>query len=702
MANGDDTDTTAPPERTGYLQSDPPPPNPALERFRPLMAGMPPLQDLVQRFRPPPQQLSSPQEVPQPQQPPMQLPPGLAGGFQPILQDLVQRFLPQFRPQQQEPWRSPYRMAPGRDVSQIGQDWWPIAGAMNYPGTSPALPSPLESLHVMGGAGNWLKQFASPGVGQYYGRASQLAMQLAPMLDMMSKGQFSKNYWAARSGRLKDMQSEMLLNAEMGLQQHQQELNQYREIMDAFNLGGIDEDEANRRLEELAQTDPLKLATLKNKGIKALGSLLTEEDRRYRDMMAGYTSSKKAAGSADSELYDQGSGSGLGERPEARHPADIPQIGPTGQTTAAGGAATPQAQIPSGSLDADIAKHTGFGPGGITTAHAIANGSGNIASYKGTDRSKLADAAAMINSRVSQWANAPGLTTQQKLDEIGKVDQDTRQTLEGLKNYDLNLKDYNSAQRQRLLPLLGGITNGQFSEGKFAAAQKYREPGGKPQQMMQSVEGFVQAQVSVLKALNDLGENTRIPTNVIQSLYSGNYSGDDRYAELFQSLNQMVTNAAAIQSGSGVTRVTLVNNMLRHMHDYASPAQIRSQMQVDGRDAYAKVRAINGGWQREINPNSNAPGFNPVMDDMEDGLQRMNPHTGVMPTDAPEPLKEVGKSGTDVADWAKSQHKDWTPLTKDKVRDYRDYIRDNENNPDPQVQKRIQYFRWMLMQSPIL
>ncbi|HEX8827239.1 MAG TPA: hypothetical protein VF778_03910, partial [Xanthobacteraceae bacterium] len=110
-----------------------------------------------------------------------------------------------------------YMPAPrNRGATGWGTDYWPIVAAQKYPGFpgGPTIPSPLEMYGVIRGAGGQLARWASPGVAAPAGRASIMASNLAPILDALSKGAFSKNFTAARLGALKIQQEQMVMDAQ--------------------------------------------------------------------------------------------------------------------------------------------------------------------------------------------------------------------------------------------------------------------------------------------------------------------------------------------------------------------------------------------------------------------------------------------------------------------------------------------------------
>jgi hypothetical protein len=656
------------------------------------------------------------------------------------LANLVRGFFPQPRPQQEqfapidEPrdqpppastisswsqpapgeWRPPYIPVRPRSAREAGGEWWPISGANNYPGADagPMLPSPREAIGVMGHAGRWLQQWGSPGVSPFMGRASQMAMQLAPILDMLSKGAFSKNFMQARMGQFKLMQDEMLMNAQMGLQQHQKELMNYSDVFRAFDAGALgatpekNAEEAHRQLEELAQSHPNLLAILKNKGVGAMERAVAAEDAQYRNMYAGFTSAKKARDDAGGEsVFEDGgagggvSGMGTREDPLALKP-DVKAPGPIAETTSAAPATADTAEYDK--TQADIAKaHGGLNVDGMEKARDLASGKISAKDLKplgAQGAGAVANAAADINNRIHKIANSATLDPDKKLGQIANVDPERAATFKGLINYDEDPKTFSirSGHREEMLAQ-AQVIDRDYKPQLYDLAREYRNLDKPLGARMLNGARLSTATLSVLRELKNFKENEVYPARWAEQVAAGKWTGDDKYPRLYQALNQYANAAAAVAGGGNVVRVTLVANVLKHMSETASPSATRGQMQIDNRDSFATIEAADSAWKEQTGKSFHVPNYPGRPAEILGAFSRSDAHRGIYSEDAPDELKAVMRppgSRVDVPGRPLAGRPP-TPLTQDQISKAKEFIEKYKNGTEEEKRQVQQLREWI-------
>jgi hypothetical protein len=608
-------------------------------------------------------------------------------------------------------WRPPYIPVRPRSAREAGGDWWPITGAQNYPGADagPMLPSPREAIGVMGQAGRYLQQWGSPSVSPFMGRASQMAMQLAPILDMLSKGAFSKNYMQARMGQFKLMQDEMLMDAQMGLQQHQKELMDYSDVFRAFDAGGIGPEEAHRQLEELAQSHPNLLAILKNKGVGAMERAVQAEDAQYRNMYAGFTSAKKARDDAGESAFEEGGASGgvtgMGQRedPLALKP-DIKAPGPVADST------TDESEHDK-LMDEIRKKHPDPTTGkplskeSMGTALDVLNGTKGEKDIKPLGyygSGAIRNAATEIGNQQEKILSDPSLGQDEKLKRLEALNPARAAQLKGLLDYDESPKDItikSGPGNRGELENQARRINPKYSPGNFDVVQKFKKDN---LPKLAATATMAQSMIQVYKALKEFKEGDTFPRAYLQKLIDNNYLRDDKYARLYQAVNDYAINTAMVQGGGSQARITLVKNLLQHMTDTASPWQIRSQMDVDTNGAYARVQALNDQWRSMTGRTDNVPGFLESADKIITAFkEHVNKKTGqvdINSKDVPNEVKALNKvpSAKDRP-YGRTSADERPPLPQGDIDRMKKAIEDDDRGISTGLSKdMIQKFREML------
>jgi hypothetical protein len=544
------------------------------------------------------------------------------------------------------------------------------------------------------------------------GRASQMAMQLAPILDMLSKGAFSKNFMQARMGQFKLMQDEMLMNAQMGLQQHQKELMDYSDVFRAFDAGGIGPEEAHRQLEELAQSHPNLLAILKNKGVGAMERAVAAEDAQYRNMYAGFTSAKKARDDAGESAFDEGGGagggvSGMGQRedPLALKP-DIKAPGPV--------AATEDVSDHDKLMDDIRKKHpdpvTGqpLSKDSMQMALDVVNGHKSATDLKrlpGHGGPAVSGAAAEISRLTEEALHAPHATQDEKLQKIEDLNPERGSTLRGMLDYsidpnkDLSMRSGVSGNRPQL-EAQAKLINPKYNPANFATIDKLKKDSIPK---LAATATMAQSMIQVYKALKEFKEGDTFPRAYINQLVSNNYNRDDKYSRLYQAINDYATSTSMVQTGTGQIRVTLVKNLLEHMHATSSPWQVRSQMDVDTNGAYARIQALNDQWRSMTGRTDNIPGFLDNADRIITAFkEHVNKKTGQVDTDAPKDVvpnevKALNKiPSAQDRPYGRTKADERPPIPQDRIDQMKKRIDDYDRNPNPADRDKVQRYREIL------
>jgi hypothetical protein len=202
------------------------------------------------------------------------------------------------------------------------------------------------------------------------------------------------------------------------------------------------------------------------------------------------------------------------------------------------------------------------------------------------------------------------------------------------------------------------------------------------------------ATIQVLRELKNFKEGEKQPARWIEQVAANKWSGDPKYARLYQALNQYANAAAAVQGGGNVVRVTLVNNVLRHMSETASPAATRGQMQIDNRDSFATVEQADAAWREQTGKSWHVPNYPGRPAEILNAFSRANAATGQMPEDAPDELKSVSRkpSSGDRPSW-RTQGQERAPLTTDQVSKAKEFIERYKDDPDENVKRQVQRLR---------
>lgn len=596
------------------------------------------------------------------------------------------------------PWRQPWTMPPIRS-SGWGESNWMIDGNANYPGNdiSPSMPSPMEALSIIGGAGRQLSQFGPPGPAAGYARASQLAMQLSPWLDMLSKGAFSKNYAAARLGLVRQKEEEMVLEAAQARQAHQQILQRYDDIISTFNAGGYGpglegEQRATDELIAAANAAPggpdqHLIGVIQNSGLGAAHRYLQDQDQRMQAMWAAESSTTKSSKTGASDPYtgaEAGAGGDEGPIPpraEIMHPPEPKPEGPAGpgpDVTTPGATDVMDASFKPGGKSG-----LGLNSSGIQLAHDLLNGS-EQGDKKAAGYDKAHNAAMAMQKSITDIARNPNLTPEEKMARIKAIDSRFGDDIESLRTYKMDPKTPDLKARGLKLSI-ASMSDPHFKQEVYDQAKKYYDRSNPFGRAMGRIATLPKAGLNVLAALEPISERETIPMRYVETAEGAYITGSPKYTNLYQAINDMAVEVAGAQSGTGTARVTMIQNLLKHMSASNSPAQIRGQMKIDISNAYNAMESATDDWTAMTGlPPSTMPQYNKNSADVLEGIMHMNSDTGQVPDDAPPELKSTAKDGRERGyGIAKEQ---LAPLNRQQRIDGRAQYEKYKNDPRPEVQ----------------
>lgn len=594
------------------------------------------------------------------------------------------------QPQQPQPWRSPFVFPNARDFSQIGDAWWPITQQAHYPGNtiSPMMPSPMEALGLTRQAGNFLSQWASPGVGQPAGMAGMFAGRLGMILDAASKGQFSKNYMAARLGNMRLMQEQMLMNMEQARQTHAAQLIEARQIIGQFDAGGLTPQEAHDQLTRWAIDNQHEkaLGILNNKGVDAFKKYLLEEDRWMRALWASEETTKKASSSGGANPYASDSGDGAGEsRPDplARQPDKAPAVG--GALTQRG---TPESiQEEAQGLGAKVKADNRLNDMGLDAARDIA--------FQGKDLPKKDNdartdtAAKQLMSAATQIADNPDLPTINKLQAFRAIDPRLAQEVQDVGAYKIDLNRMGKKKADALRPLVHALYP-DLDEGKFTAAHRFSDTQSRENAIMVRANGVAQGITTVFAALDELPEDTAPSADVIRRWKDGQITGDPRWDRLHQALASVLSNINGVQNLTGSTKVSFIKSLMDHLPATASRRTIRAALKADASDIWTNIASYQHAWETTVGRRTLNPALEQETWRSFSTILRMNEYTGQMPEgdDVPLALRSVSRDPKQASSNLKADQR-WTPVPLKVYKNWVDFVETNQHSTDPAVQAQI-------------
>lgn len=576
-------------------------------------------------------------------------------------------------------WQSPYIPVGPRPGGQIGDEWWPVAGAMNYPGSYGGLgiPSGMQALGVMGRAGGILSRWGPPSASPFYGRASGLAMQLGSVLDLLSKGKFSKNQLAMRQGQLQLMQDEMLFNMQQGLMAHQQELLKYQEVLNAFHNNAYSQDEtenariAHQKIEELAQTNPNILGVLKNGGMNAVENYLIEEDRHFRDAYAGFASAKKSRDATGGEsVFDETGGGGAGAKTDPLAPTKVAGPAETAAPADTGGVkdVIPDIKKAYGNLnDVGIDYARKKFRGEITNAELqkMKPDPNNPRIRPGT---AIGLAGTDMQNRFDRIAASPTGTVEDKLKQVEGFDPATAEDLRQLVSYNKDPKEFSKKNdMQAHMTQMAGRIDPSYRPDQFAVVHDIVKKAELPLIGAQQLDT---AGNELLRVSLKFKEGERMPARWFDQAIAGSWTGDPKYVEYRQALIAYANAVSRSESGQGRPYATIVRQMIHDTETTPNPAAMRAMVRVDNNVGWSLIDSFNKSFQSYTGQNTrNIPGWREDIANNMKAKQAMT-DSGEMPEWAPPNMLALSRkpSDRDRPAW-RTKEQERPPLTREQISD---------------------------------
>lgn len=627
-----------------------------------------------------------------------------------IAQNLPQPYPRAPQPQSFVPPSTFIRNMPNRDPQSWGTEHWPITASAQYPGpdSGPDMPSPAEAYSTLARAGSQLQRWGSDPISERGARVNQLAMGFAPLLDMLSKGAFTRNFNRSSLAAIKRQQEQLIYEGEQLQQEHSKQLTDYGGIFakaDALakqnpgQAGRIYEDARQELYEAAIQHQDGSLQSLLDNrgGIEAARQFIKQQDATFRDAWAATTSLKKATGgNEDAQTADE-----WGEQANAAMTQHHSVFDPP---TAAGGPAEPGPQGVETPTADNLARIMNLTPQemqavreqvatGKSSAGVDALAKGKETGLDNLIRRKVGRGVDAMNQAIDRIAGNDRLTPEQKLAEIGKYSPNVAAQISGLNNYELNPKEEGVVSRQRLAGLTKQIFK-DYNQANFENANRFYSTNSVENKVITRANDLVQNWMTLLKALKPIGENKSIPREQIEAWLAGHGTGDPEYDQVYSQIRNIVTQINSIQTLTGTPRVTLVHDMVANLAKDSSPRSIRAQLLPDVQDAYAIINSYQDQWEG-FGKRNLMPGIAPGVFRDYRAIIRMNPYTGQVPEDSSQELKAAGQDPGRASTRLTPAQKE-PPLTLEKIRNLKGKISQFEHDPDPDKRQQAQEARELI------
>jgi hypothetical protein len=588
-------------------------------------------------------------------------------------------------------------------------------------GMGPDYPSGRQSYDVINQSARAMSLWGGPPA--VTGPAEFTFNLLTPIqfaLNAISNGRFQANFDASYLARLKANQIQMAHQHGQWVQAAGQDLYRYGQLFQIAQDTNMNEDQIKEKVREYATNAPggvdrAILFELDNRGLNGVKSLIDWRAAHYLDGEL----SRRALNRANPDLSAEEAykpGGGTGGVGGGRTYTDVPGYHPPAETAeppktpeAPANEPPPKSEQEENILDEALAKrfkdpvdNTPAAQDEVEEMHDLVNGHpsdrwAELKKLKGGGRrhteARIAGGSSELQQGMEREAKNDKNDRDTKLQNIGKIDKETGSNVERLINYDAEAKDLTTDRHQQArLEALAQNVDHNYRPGTFKIVQKYKDPNTKEGVILRRATSLPTAVLKLNYALKPLDEIAKIPPNQIALFAAEHWTGDPKYADLHTAIRQVATEAVAIEMGTGTPRVSQINEQVKFMVASGSPAKIRVQAQTLLRNAYVAVKQINQQFQEETrDPNRNAPGIFKSSLELTDGLLRVTP-TGQVPSDAPDILKGTNKPKGPRPSWLKPGE-DREPITRKQIDEGKKQIKENENNPDPEVQRALQIIR---------
>jgi hypothetical protein len=596
-------------------------------------------------------------------------------------------------------------------------DWRDEAAIMNpaIPG-GPDMPSGPEAYPTLARNAGMLARQGSDNVSESAGRLGSLAMSFSPVLDMLSRGTWSKNYNAAMLGRLKVQQQQMINEAEAVQQKHSAELLDYADIFaryDAVNGSSKSTDREKYEAKQEAEDDLRFLADSKygharlvsmldSHGIDGAKRMLMEEDAIYRNIAAGTTTLKKVTGAdEDAETArtwgkdpPSGSGGGGGIGVAGAAPSDSPaRATPEGTPRAPGGP-------PSGDFNAALARRSNLSPQqmeavreevetGKPSAGTESLREGKQTGFDTDILRQNKQAVDTTNAQIDRIIDDPRMSPDQKMLEIARINKGVAQQIRDLGRYRIDPNEPGVANRTTMSNRARRLFGDRFQPANFKAIQDFKKEDSQGNKVLGRAGGMTEAALRVLSQLRERNESDLIPKDFFDRFVAGTYDpSDTKWAGLYDALLQFDQQFQGLQSGTGTARVGPSMEWIRKINTALSPAQLRTAIYQNVADAYNVLNTHESNWERLLGRRDELiPGITPHNYRAMRDLVRMDPKTGIMPADSTNEVLSVSRSPGQAQKEFRNRP---PPLTMKEIReDYLPRIQRMRNSTDPEVKKHL-------------
>jgi hypothetical protein len=305
-------------------------------------------------------------------------------------------------------------------------------------------------------------------------------------------------------------------------------------------------------------------------------------------------------------------------------------------------------------------------------------------------------AARALNDKMLQIAHGSG-TQEEKLAQMQEWDKPFTDDVNNLLSYKMDPKDEPVKNRQHLISMAQAVSGGKYNPVYYKKAMDMLDTNKSTGKIVYRVNTAAAGATQIMDALRAFKENERIPVKKMASLleYGLGWSGEEKYSTLYSALNTFALEASAIP-GQGQIKVTLVNNLKSHLHEYSTPAQLRAQVAVELGSGYANIDTVRDEWE-QFTGNRDYPLLSKKTMDTYRSYMFMRRDTGELPADAPYEIRYTSKSGKDRTDLPPEKRS--PPLTLADRDRYDAFVNKYENQTsDPAILETIAKLKVLLAQ----
>jgi len=610
-----------------------------------------------------------------------------------------QRFVPNYA--------APYK--------EWGKPNWAIKASMDGVelGHTTHMPNADEAFHVAAGSATQLSQWGPGKLAPQYNALAMVARALGSTMDYFSKGAFWKNFNSSQARVYEAQRQQFEMQREQFFDQGMQTVAAHNDMMEKYGKAFAEYDsyrDKNGNYPEEAKKlfkDEMRgllsndghghlLHYLDNDDIDGLRRALEAEHAKLLDkwsslvaignMRTGGRGTVKEASDLDKAIAGEnlGTGGGLLGSPAGgyREPS---KLDPESLTAA---------------FDSELKeKYAPFSDTGIAMARDKVNGSGlsdaQLRLQAPKEGTKIAAAAEDIRRRAQQIENS-SQETAAKIEALKHINPTEANAVESLMDYSSDPK----GPDKKYVDAAIAVSNNTYKPVVYPYVQDFLK---RRDVHLMSIRGssLGRTELNFLQAVKPIPENTSIPFNAVEYGESIYVTGDQKYTTLYQTVNDLVYDAAGLIQGAGTPRVTTIQNLLKHLSPTMSPAQLRGAIQALVSTANSAEEAVNAEWQRTTGKSSDYPGYDAAASAIHRGVVLMDPLTqhipddigdgkgGTMPT--PNSLKAVSKTPPPMGSNLRPPHARNAPppFSQSQINAIKEMIRTGDPN-DPKIKKLIE------------